>query len=99
MAVERDEKALVELACAGDSSAFQTIVEQYKRQIYCVSLDYTGNHHDAEDIVQEVLLKAYRSLDKFRGEARLSSWLHRITINTCIDRERKKSIPVTSTED
>jgi len=80
-------------------SAFREIVELYKHQIYSVSLDFTGNHHDAEDVVQEVLIKVYRSLHKFRGDARLSTWLHRVTVNTCLDRRRKASVPTTSSEE
>jgi RNA polymerase sigma-70 factor (ECF subfamily) len=96
---QSDEKILVERACGGDMSAFREIVDRYKRQIYSLSLDYTGNHHDAEDILQEVLIKAYRSLSSFRGDARLSTWLHRITINTCLDRKRRAVVPMTSSEE
>ena len=96
---QRDERILVERASGGDMSAFREIVEQYKRQIYSVSLDFTGNHHDAEDVLQEVLMKVYRSLHKFRGDARLGTWLHRVTVNTCLDRRRKPSLPVTSSEE
>jgi RNA polymerase sigma-70 factor (ECF subfamily) len=94
-----DERILVERASGGDMSAFREIVEVYKRQIYSVSLDFTGNHHDAEDVLQEVLIKVYRSLHKFRGDARLSTWLHRVTVNTCLDRQRKASVPTTSSEE
>jgi RNA polymerase sigma-70 factor, ECF subfamily len=96
---ESDERILVERACRGEVSAFREIVERYQRQIYFVSLNFTGNHHDAEDVLQDVLIKAYRSLHKFRGEAKLGSWLHRITINTCIDRERRTMAATASTEE
>jgi RNA polymerase sigma-70 factor (ECF subfamily) len=96
---QRDERMLVERASGGDMSAFREIVERYKRQIYSVSLDFTGNHHDAEDVLQEVLMKVYRSLHKFRGDARLSTWLYRVTMNTCLDRRRKASPPTTSSEE
>jgi RNA polymerase sigma-70 factor (ECF subfamily) len=80
-------------------SAFQEIVERHQKQIYYLSLDFTGNHHDAEDVLQEVLIKAHRSLKTFRGHSRLSTWFHRITINTCIDLTRRVSPLTTSTED
>ena len=51
----------------------------------------TGNRHDAEDICQEVLLKAYRSLGRFRGESKLSTWLYRVAINACYDHRSRKS--------
>ena len=97
--VEIDEKTLVERARKEDVSAFRQLVERYQKQIYHVSLDFTGNHHDAEDVVQDVLIKAYRSLGTFRGDSRFSTWIHRITINTCLDRARRMSLPTTSTEE
>jgi RNA polymerase sigma-70 factor (ECF subfamily) len=96
---QRDEKMLVERASGGDMSAFREIVEGFKHQIYSVALDFTGNHHDAEEVLQEVLMKVYRSLHKFRGDARLSTWLHRVTANTCLDRRRRASPPTTSSEE
>ena len=99
MAQTGDEHMLVEMARRGDIAAFREIVERYKRQIYMVSFDFTGNHHDAEDILQDVLIKAYRSLKSFRGDSRLRTWLHRITINTCVDRKRRLALPTTSSEE
>jgi RNA polymerase sigma-70 factor (ECF subfamily) len=96
---ESDENILVERASGGDMSAFREIVDRYQRQIYSISYDFTGNHHDAEDILQEVLIKVYRSLNRFRGDSRLSTWLHRITINTCLDKTRRASLPVASSEE
>jgi RNA polymerase sigma-70 factor (ECF subfamily) len=97
--VETDERFLVEKARKGDMSAFQEIVERHKNQIYYLSLDFTGNHHDAEDVLQEVLIKAHRSLKTFKGNSRLRTWFHRITINTCIDLTRRASPAITSAED
>jgi RNA polymerase sigma-70 factor (ECF subfamily) len=96
---ENDESILVARACGGDMSAFRLIVDRYQRQIYGISYDFTGNHDDAEDILQEVLIKVYQSLNRFRGESRLSTWLHRVTINTCLDRARRGSPPMTSSEE
>ncbi|MCD4665006.1 MAG: sigma-70 family RNA polymerase sigma factor, partial [Bacteroidales bacterium] len=62
--------------------AFRELVERYKKKIYYLAYDLTGNHHDAEDMSQEVFIKAFRSLKNFRGDAKLSSWLYRITVNT-----------------
>lgn len=82
---------LVERARQGEKTAFRELVERYKKRIYYLSLDLTGNHHDAEDLSQEVFIKAYRSLKDFRGDAKFSSWLYRIAVNTCISQSRKKS--------
>ena len=86
-----EEKILVERAQNGETAAFRELVEQYKKKIYFLALDLTGNHHDAEDLSQEVFIKAYRSLDGFRGDAKFGSWLYRITVNTNINQHRKKA--------
>ncbi|OQX95447.1 hypothetical protein B6I21_05400 [candidate division KSB1 bacterium 4572_119] len=88
----REEQVLVQRARDGDRTAFRELVERYKKQIYYLAYDLTGNHHDAEDLSQEVFIKVFRSLKKFRGDAKLSSWLYRITVNTCISKQRKKSL-------
>lgn len=84
------EQKLVERARRGDRTAFQQIVESHKEQVFQLALGMTRNHHDAEDMVQEVFLKAYKSLQRFRGQAKLSSWLYRITLNTCHDARRRR---------
>lgn len=57
--------------------------------VYRIAYQFAGNHHDAEDISQEVFIKVYRSLERFRQEAQLSSWLYRIVMNACIDHRRR----------
>lgn len=89
--MENDERQILERARNGDISAFKELVERYRQTIYYFALDLVGNHHDAEDLSQEVFIKVYQSLHRFRGDAKLSSWLYRITVNTFIDRYRKKS--------
>lgn len=59
--------------------------------VYRVAYQFAGNHHDAEDIAQEVFIKVYRSLDRFRQDAQLSSWMYRIVMNACIDHRRRQS--------
>jgi RNA polymerase sigma-70 factor (ECF subfamily) len=66
-------------------SAFQEIVELHKKRLYRLALDLTGTHEDAEDLSQEAFVRAYGALGSFRGEARLSSWLYRITLNIYLD--------------
>jgi RNA polymerase sigma-70 factor (ECF subfamily) len=80
---------LVSLAAGGDASAFQALVERHRSMVYRVAYQFAGNHHDAEDIAQEVFIKVYRSLERFRQEAQLSSWLYRIVMNACIDHRRR----------
>jgi RNA polymerase sigma-70 factor (ECF subfamily) len=86
-----DDRILVELAQAGDRDAFRALVERHMRKVYAVAFDMTGNHHDAEDISQDVFLRTYQSLAGFRGDAGISTWLYRTTVNACIDRRRKQA--------
>jgi len=86
-----DDFLLVEKANQGKISAFREIVERYKKKIYYLAYDLTGHQQDAEDLSQEVFLKAFRALSKYRGEASLHSWLYRITVNSFIDTKRKLS--------
>ncbi|MFQ5568103.1 MAG: RNA polymerase sigma factor [Rhodothermales bacterium] len=71
---------------------FCELVEQYQRPLYALAYDLTGNHHDAEDLSQEVFIKAYRGVSGFRGEAQLYSWLYRIAVNTYLNKRRKKAL-------
>ncbi len=81
---------LVSRAAGGDASAFQALVEQHRSMVYRVAYQFAGNHYDAEDIAQEVFIKVYRSLDRFRQDAQLTSWLYRIVMNACIDQRRRR---------
>lgn len=80
-----EERLLIERAQKGDKYAFRELVEKNKENVYRLAYDLTGNRHDAEDVLQEVFIKAFRSLPGFRFEAKWSSWLYRITVNTCND--------------
>jgi len=82
---------LISRAASGDASAFQALVERHRTMVYRVAYQFAGNHYDAEDIAQEVFIKVYRSLDKFRQDAQLSSWMYRIVMNACIDHRRRHS--------
>jgi RNA polymerase sigma-70 factor, ECF subfamily len=82
---------LIAQAAAGDHSAFHMLVERHRSMVYRVAYQFAGNHHDAEDITQEVFIKVYRSLDRFRQDAQLTSWMYRIVMNACIDHRRRHS--------
>jgi len=89
-----DERSLIEGMARGDRAAFQEFVEQYKKKVYYLALDMAGNPVDAEDISQEVFLKVFRSFATFRKDAKLGSWLYRVTYNASIDHlRRKKFVP------
>ncbi len=91
MNTNKDEKKLVDRICGGDMASFQELVERYKKKVYYLANDIVGDHHDAEDISQEVFIKVFRFIKKFRKDAKLSSWIYQITVNTSIDLKRKKT--------
>ena len=86
-----DDQLLVERAKGGDAQAFRDLVERSRQNVYRLAYNLTGNRLDAEDLSQDVFIKAYRSLPKFRGDAKWSTWLYRITVNTCMDHGRTKA--------
>ena len=90
------ESELVSRAAGGDSAAFQALVERHRSRVYRVAYQFSGNHADAEDIAQEVFIKVYRSLDRFRQDAQLTSWLYRIVMNACIDHRRRQHPGITA---
>ena len=76
---------LISRAVGGDPAAFQLLVEQHRSMVYRVAYQFAGNHYDAEDIAQDVFIKVYRSLPRFRQDAQFTSWIYRIAMNACID--------------
>jgi RNA polymerase sigma-70 factor (ECF subfamily) len=87
----QNDQILIDRFCSGDQTAFYDLVGRYKKKIYHLAYDVTGDHHEAEDISQEVFMKVYRALKTFRRDAKMSSWLHQITVNASIDSLRRKS--------
>lgn len=85
-----DERQLIERAQNGDFQAFRKLVERSQITTYRLAYDLTGNRQDAEDLSQETFIRAYRGLGGFRGDAKWSSWLHRITVNRFLDGKRGK---------
>jgi RNA polymerase sigma-70 factor (ECF subfamily) len=77
-------------AQAGDADAFRDLVDRHSRRIYRLALRMTGSVQDAEDVVQEAFLRAYRQLDRFESRANFGTWLHRITVNCSIDLMRAR---------
>lgn len=89
--IQNYELRLIKQASQGDRNAFHEIVEENKKKIFYLAFDFTGSIQDAEDLSQDVFIKAFRSLHTFKGEASISTWLYRITLNTFLDQKRKKS--------
>lgn len=86
-----DERLLIERAQQGEMEAFRLLVERSKINVYRLAYDLTGNRHDAEDLSQDVFIKAFKSLRLFRGDAKWSTWLYRITINAAMDKKKSKA--------
>jgi RNA polymerase sigma-70 factor (ECF subfamily) len=80
-----DEAAAVAQARGGDSEAFRVLVERHSRSVFRLAFRMTGNTHDAEDVVQEAFLKAYRNLDRFDQRSQFGSWVYRIAANCAFD--------------
>lgn len=95
---EIDEILLIDRAKNGDAEAFRALVERSKMVVYRLAFSLTGDRHDAEDLSQDVFVKAYKSLSKFRGDSKWSTWLYRITVNTCMDHGRTKAAKGTEVE-
>jgi len=84
-----NEKMLIRRSREGDLEAFGELIDEYGKQLYSISFQILGNHADAEDMMQEAFLKAYKNLKKFKGNSRFYTWLYRLTINLCINYQKK----------
>jgi RNA polymerase sigma-70 factor (ECF subfamily) len=89
--MEGNDLDLVDRARAGDTDAFRELVDRHSRIMFKTAYRLTGNEADADDLVQEAFLRAYRKLDRFDGRSQFSTWLYRITVNCGMDLMRKKS--------
>jgi RNA polymerase sigma-70 factor (ECF subfamily) len=86
----RTDEELVARATAGDLESFNQLVSRWERPIFALAYRTLGREEDARDVVQEAFLRAFRGLRGFKGEAKFSSWLYRITLNLCRDWIRKE---------
>jgi len=84
-----EEAELIARAQNGDVEAFCKLAASHQRSLYTLALKYSGNHHDAEDLTQEVMLNAYRSIHQFKGMSSLHTWLARIMVNAFLNQKRK----------
>src|SRR6516225_7148823 len=83
----------------GDQNIFAPLVQRYQNYVFTLALRFTDNREDAEEISQDVFVKAYRSLADFRGESKFSTWLYTIVRTSCITFLRKKKLDITSIDD
>ena len=92
-----DDRELLAAHVGGDPSAFTTLVERHRNRLWAVALRTTGDPHEAEDALQDALISAYRRADQYRGDAAVTTWLHRIVVNACLDRIRRRKVRPTVT--
>jgi RNA polymerase sigma-70 factor, ECF subfamily len=92
METATSDEQIVERALTGDADAFGEIVRRWERRIFALAYGMLGREEDARDATQETFIAAFRNLRGFRGEAKVSSWLHRIAVNQCITRQRRAKV-------
>lgn len=85
-----EELSLVEACKAGDAAAFEQLVKRHSARVFSIAQHITHHREDAEDVVQDAFLKAFRNLDQFRGNSQFSTWLIRITVNESLMKLRKQ---------
>lgn len=96
---KRDDNYYIEKVIEGQTNYFSYIVEKYKDIVFSIALKVLKNREDAEEMAQESFIKAYKSLSSFQGKAKFSTWLYRITYNTCISETRKRKHHFISTDE
>jgi RNA polymerase sigma-70 factor (ECF subfamily) len=87
-----EDRSLVAAHVAGDPDAFTTLVRRHQDRLWAVALRTLGNREDAADALQEALISAYRSAGSYRGDAKVTTWLHRVVVNACLDRVRRNKV-------
>ncbi len=94
-----EDMALTQRAREGDAEAFESLVRRYRNEVYALCFYFTRNREDAWDLAQDVFIKAWRALHRFRGDAGFKTWLMRIASNHCKDHLKKKRLHTTSYDD
>ena len=92
-AVREDDRQAIAACQQGEREAFDRLVERYQRDVYRLCYRYVNNHQDANDMAQDVFLKAYRAIGRFRGDSSFSTWLYRIAVNTCLNFRAARRLP------
>ena len=99
MSTGPSDSEIISLVLKGDHNAYALLVERYKSYVFTLTLRFTKNREDAEEISQDIFVKAYRSLADFKGTAKFSTWLYTIVNTTCITFLRKKRLDIRSLDD
>jgi RNA polymerase sigma-70 factor (ECF subfamily) len=98
----RDDASLLRAHSAGDPDAFSELVRRHRDRLWAVALRTLGDREEAADALQDALLSAFRSAGGFRGDSAVTTWLHRIVVNACLDRVRRRqarpTVPLPETD-
>lgn len=86
-----EDLILVRRAQKGDTQAFQMLMQRYQDRLYYLVIGMVNHKEDTEDLLQEIFIKVFKALPRFRGDSQVGSWMHRIAVNTCIDHCRTRS--------
>jgi len=81
-----DDRTLIQAFLAGHRDAFDVIVERHRKQVYQLCYRFLGNHEDAADLTQDVFVRAFKGLHRFKGDSALGTWLYRVGVNACLNR-------------
>ena len=85
-----EEKQIIEHLKNGEEFIYKYVYDQYARMVYSVCFRMTSSKEEAEDAVQDVFIKVFNSIDSFRKDSKLSTWIYQITVNTCLNKLRRK---------
>ncbi|MGD1945661.1 MAG: RNA polymerase sigma factor [Croceivirga sp.] len=85
----KDDQPDIAAILSGDTQEFSRLVDSYKNVVFTVALRMMKNREEAEEVAQDTFIKVYKSLLQFKGDSKLSTWIYRITYNTCLDRLKK----------
>jgi RNA polymerase sigma-70 factor (ECF subfamily) len=91
-AEQPDDRALLRAHVAGDAEAFGTRCARHRDRLWAVALRTTGDPEEAADALQDAVLAAFRRAESYRGDAAVTTWLHRIVVNACLDRLRRRRV-------
>ena len=83
------DQIIINKILEGDTNAFAQLVDRYKDLVFTLALRMVKNREEAEEVSQDTFIKAFKSLDKFKGKSKFSTWIYRVAYNTCLDRLKK----------
>lgn len=87
---EKCDKQLIKEAKSGSVEAFEELIKQCQKKVFNIAYKMTGSYDDANELAQEAFIRAYKSINKFKGDSLFSTWIYRITTNVCLDELRKR---------